>query len=230
MTEDFRMLYHVISPNCKKIAQKVRLMRRMVAEIGTPHDTEELRYNIKQTERETRKMVKEAEHQLKMLDKASVTNYETSKEVRELMKKKLVDQFRENVSWLEEVSRQAKDSMKANKVQVGIELQNIKNAETGDATNDLLEYKSRSKQLCNQDESDSEELEKMLAAEFVVLDKKGEEVDLNEQSLSVKFSEGVAWVSKSKGFQTIKKRKTLIITAVILFLVFLVIYLAVKKD
>lgn len=90
MTTDFNRLSQTIGSNVQKILQNVSSMQRMIANIGTPQDNQQLQTQLHQIQHYTRQLAQDTSKHIKQLnDYADPANISTSVPASDLRQWKL---------------------------------------------------------------------------------------------------------------------------------------------
>ena len=113
MATDFNRLSQTIGSNVQKIIQNVSSMQRMIANIGTPQDNQQLQTQLHQIQHYTRQLAQDTSTHIKQLndfgDQANLSNAVSASELRRwrLQKERLTNDFTKALNSFQEAQRSA---------------------------------------------------------------------------------------------------------------------------
>merc|ERR1711936_1408897 len=113
MAADFNRLSQTIGSNVQKILQNVSSMQRMIANIGTPQDNQQLQTQLHQIQHYTRQLAQDTSKHIKQLneygDQANLSNAVSASELRRwrLQKERLTNDFTKALNSFQEAQRSA---------------------------------------------------------------------------------------------------------------------------
>jgi len=113
MATDFNRLSQTIGSNVQKILQNVSSMQRMIANIGTPQDNQQLQNQLHQIQHYTRQLAQDTSKHIKQLndygDQASVSTAVSASELRQwkLQRERLTNDFTKALNSFQTAQRSA---------------------------------------------------------------------------------------------------------------------------
>ena len=113
MANDFNKLSSNIGSNVQKIIQNVSSMQRMIANIGTPQDNQQLQTQLHQIQHYTRQLAQDTSKHIKQLndfgDQANLSNAVSASELRRwrLQKERLTNDFTKALNSFQDAQRSA---------------------------------------------------------------------------------------------------------------------------
>ncbi|KAL8584643.1 hypothetical protein ACOMHN_002372 [Nucella lapillus] len=110
---DFARLSQNISHNIQKITQNVTLVKNLVAQIGTPHDSEEVRSRVEQTIHYTNQLHKETSSLLKELSQLHLPPSSQEQQQWKVQKERFTEEFSNLLKTFQTMQREAVNKMRA---------------------------------------------------------------------------------------------------------------------
>ena len=113
MSTDFHRLGQTIGSNVQKILQNVSSMQRMIANIGTPQDNQQLQTQLHQIQHYTRQLAQDTSKHIKQLneygDQTNVSSSVSASEIRQwrLQKERLTNDFTKALNSFQAAQRAA---------------------------------------------------------------------------------------------------------------------------
>ena len=113
MATDFNRLSQSIGSNVQKILQNVSSMQRMIANIGTPQDNQQLQTQLHQIQHYTRQLAQDTSKHIKQLndygDQASVSSSVSASELRQwkMQRERLTNDFTKALNSFQTAQRSA---------------------------------------------------------------------------------------------------------------------------
>ena len=113
MSTDFQRLSQTVGSNVQKILQNVSSMQRMIANIGTPQDNQQLQTQLHQIQHYTRQLAQDTSKHIKQLneygDQANVATLVSASEIRQwrLQRERLTNDFTKALNSFQAAQRAA---------------------------------------------------------------------------------------------------------------------------
>jgi len=104
---DFNRLSNSISTNVQKISQNVNSMQKMVNQLGTTSDTEQLRQQLHNTQHYTNQLSKDTNNLIKEINYIQQTDSSSDHKQRRMLKEKLTSEFLESLKNFQVIQRTA---------------------------------------------------------------------------------------------------------------------------
>jgi len=239
---EFQRLAQNIGTNIQKIIQNVSSMQRMLTQIGTSQDNQQLQNQLHQIQHYTNQLAKDTSKQLKDLNDFPP---ERSLDPRQwkLQREKLHSDFTRALDTFQRAQRQAaqkeKDVIRKYKTQSGLPApdQNLIDIEGGNGMQtrtqvlleeeqniELLQERERAVRQLEADIGDVNQIFKDLAA---MVHDQGELIDsieANVETSSVRVEEGVEQLRQAERYQNKARRKKMLLALIgLIILVILII-------
>jgi len=110
---EFGKLAQKIGQNIQKISQNVNQIKRLVAQIGTPQDSDDGRNRVEQTIHYTNQLNKETTAHLKDLAHLRMPTSSSEQRQWKMQKERLTDEFSNNLKTFQTLQREAVEKMRA---------------------------------------------------------------------------------------------------------------------
>jgi len=247
---DFQKLAQNIGSNIQKILQNVSSMQRMIAQIGTPQDNQQLQNQLHQIQHYTGQLAKDTSTHLHDLSNGVSTLSQSEQRQWRLQKERLHNDFTKALNGFQAAQRTAaqkeKDVIKRAKgAQAGLAGPNQggKNLIEIEEGQQNQEEQQRRKQMLIQEEYDMEQLQErersIRQLESDILDvntifkdlatlvhDQGEMIDsieANVESTHVRVQEGTEHLRQAETYKMMKRKKMCYIVAALLVIFVIVV-------
>ncbi|XP_076462684.1 syntaxin-7-like [Babylonia areolata] len=240
---DFTSLSQKIAQNIQKITQNVTLVKNLVAQIGTPQDSEEVRTRVEQTIHYTNQLHKETSSKLKELSQLHLPPSTPEHRQWKMQKERFTEEFSNLLKSFQAVQRDAVDKMRASvrraRAQSGIyqpPFQDDYEKQTEMATpgysqtrevlqmeQDVdLESLQEREDAIRKLENDISDVNTIFKDLGMLVHQQGETLDsieANIDSAQMSVQEGTSQLSKAMEYQQKSRRKMCIIIVIVLVIV-----------
>lgn len=245
-SSDFTRLSNSISSNVQKISQNVNIMQKLVNQLGTSADNEQMRIMLHDLQHSTHQLARETNTQLKQLSQIHQSGNTSDQKQKRMLRERLTNDFSEALKNLQVIQRTAaqkeKESVMRARANSGL------NGSTEVAPNlidldgtsssqqvhlqieehvDLNELRER-EEAVKRMEGDIFEVNQMFKEIASLVHEQGEVIDsieANVETAAMRVSSGAQEVAKARDYQSKARRKTmfllLILTVILVFLFFL---------
>jgi len=242
---EFRRLAQNIGTNIQKIIQNVSSMQRMLTQIGTSQDNQQLQNQLHQIQHYTNQLAKDTSKQLRDLNEFPP---EQSLDPRQwkLQREKLHSDFTRALDTFQRAQRQAaqkeKDVIRKYKSQSGLppptdqNLIEIEGGQSQTRTQAMLEEEQNIEALHEREkavrqlEADIGDVNQIFKDLAAMVHDQGELVDsieANVESSSIRVEEGTEQLSQAERYQNKARRKKLCLSLIGLFILIILIIIIV---
>jgi len=255
---DFQGLAQNIGTNIQKILQNVSSMQRMIAQIGTPQDNQQLQNQLHQIQHYTGKLAKDTSTHLHDLSNGVSALSPSEQRQWRLQRERLHNDFTKALNSFQAAQRTAaqkeKEVLKKAKAAAGVGglpgpgQKNLIDIEEGQQSNQ--EDVQRKQQMLMQEEYDIEQLQERQRAinqlESDILDvntifkdlatlvhDQGEMIDsieANVESTHVRVQEGTEQLRQAETYSNLARKKKFILGSIVLIILIIVISVVASNN
>ncbi|XP_021932117.1 syntaxin-7 isoform X4 [Zootermopsis nevadensis] len=242
--KDFQKLAQTIGTSIQKISQNVSSMQKMVNQLGTPQDSQELRNQLHQIQHYTQQLAKDTSANLKELTGLPLPSYASEQRQWKMQKDRLADEFTTALNMFQATQRRAaqKEKEQIQRVRANsglgdpfggsryseqlIELQDNGRQQDVQVMDEMnLQLLEEQEQAIRQLESDISDVNQIFKELGAMVHEQGEVIDSIEASVEkteVFVGEGASQLRQASNYQT-KLRKKKCILAICLTVLLAVI-------
>lgn len=242
--KDFQKLAQTIGTSIQKIQQNVSSMQKMVNQLGTPQDSQELRNQLHQIQHYTQQLAKDTSANLKELTGLSLPASSSEQRQWKMQKERLAEEFTTALNMFQATQRRAaqkeKEQMQRVRANSGlgdpfgggryseqlIELQDSSGQQDAQVMDEMnLQVLEEQEQAIRQLESDISDVNQIFKELGAMVHEQGDIIDSIEASVEkteVFVGEGAGQLRQASNYQT-KLRKKKCILAICLTVVLAVI-------
>ncbi|XP_069701714.1 syntaxin-12 isoform X3 [Periplaneta americana] len=242
--KDFQKLAQTIGTSIQKILQNVSSMQKMVNQLGTPQDSQDLRNQLHQIQHYTQQLAKDTSANLKDLTGLPLPVSQSEQRQWKMQKERLADEFTSALNLFQATQRKAaqkeKEQMQRVRANSGlgdpfggsryseqlIELQDNTGQQDAQMMDEMnLQMLEEQEQAIRQLESDISDVNQIFKELGAMVHEQGEVIDSIEASVEkteVFVNEGTGQLRQASNYQT-KLRKKKCILAICLTVVLAVI-------
>ncbi|CAG5134873.1 unnamed protein product [Candidula unifasciata] len=251
---DFAKLSRDISSNVQKITQNVTQIQKLVNQIGTLQDSDDMRQRIHQTTHYTKQLANETSQYLKSLAHLPVPSSQSEQRQWKMQKERLTDEFTNALKNFQTVQRAAaekeKESVQRTIAHSGLDRSPFDSGSHDDGMSAPGYSQTRQVLQMEQDvdlellreredaikklESDIVDVNQIFKDLGMLVHEQGEVLDSIEANIDnaqMSVEEGTKQLSKARAYQAKSRRKCLILIVIVCFIILivaLIIYLSVK--
>ncbi|XP_044732024.1 syntaxin-7 [Chrysoperla carnea] len=229
--QDSQKLAQTIGTSVQKISQNVSSMQRMVNQLGTPQDTQELRTQLHQIQHYTQQLAKDTSGNLKDLSNLPPPANPSEQRQHKMQRERLADEFTASLNSFQNTQRMAaqkeKEQMQKTKINAGlnepylggikpkqnqlIELQDNQMQRQKQIQEEVnLQILQQQEQSIRQLESDISDVNQIFKELGALVHEQGEIVDSIESSVErteVFVQEGVQQLRQASTYQNKLRKK-----------------------
>ncbi|BFZ16667.1 hypothetical protein BsWGS_19706 [Bradybaena similaris] len=253
---DFAKLSRDISSNVQKMTQNVTQIQKLVNQIGTLQDSDDMRQRIHQTTHYTKQLANETSQYLKSLAHLPVPASQSEQRQWKMQKERLTDEFTNALKNFQTIQRAAaekeKESVQRTRAHSGMDKSPFDSGSHDDAMSTPGFSQTRQVLQMEQDvdlellkeredaikklESDIVDVNQIFKDLGMLVHEQGEVLDSIEANIDnaqMSVEEGTKQLSKARSYQSKARRKKcciIIIVLVILAIIGLIIGLSVKHS
>ncbi|XP_015789929.1 syntaxin-12 [Tetranychus urticae] len=249
---EYNRLSNTVSSNVQKISQNVNSMQRMVNQLGTPSDSENLRDQLQQIQHYTNQLARETNNSIKELSAIPQPQSISEQRQRRMLKERLTNDFSDVLKNFQVIQRTAvqkqKESVHRARANSGLKTGPFEEASQNQNLIDLaspgsvgqiqsviqmeeevdLETMREREQAIRKLESDILGVNQIFKDLATLVHEQGEVLDsieANVENATSHIEEGVQQIVKAREYQTKARRKKLLI--ILILAIVLVIFITI---
>jgi len=253
-SSDFSRISHTIGNNIQKISQNISSMQRMVNQLGTPQDSDQLRSQLHQLQHYTNQLAKDTNAHLKEISALPSSLNDSDRKQKRMLRDRLTNDFSEVLKNFQVIQRTAAQKEKESVIRARAasrhsdedgssgtlidlhgssaamkssgQLQQQTQIQMEEEV-DLEELREREKSI-RKIESDIVDVNQIFKDLATMIHAQGEVIDSiesNVESATIQVQEGATQIAKARDYQAAKRRKTCILAVFLASILFFIIFM-----